>query len=109
MGRLDFKHEEEHFKYIRSTLLRRGLVPDLTEEWEVHGPHQGWNYQVYVGYALPKDEKKVCQSDGCNLPWKKCKKHINFYCVAIYPKAVYQIEEPSDWAKVGPEDRIPIL
>ena len=109
MGTLDFKHQKEHLKRICDALLRRGLVPDLKEEWGVHGPHQGWNYQVYVGYALPKDEKEKCRVSGCDLPWKKCKRHANFDCVAIYPKSVYKIEKPCDWANASSDDRIPVL
>jgi len=109
MGILDFEDQRHHLTYISRVLSRRGLLPDLGEEWEIHGPHDDMDYQVYVGYAVPRDENKKCQSLGCNLSWKKCKKHTNFDCVAIYPKAVYHIEEPCDWAKVDPEDRIPVL
>ena len=109
MGYIDFKHEKELLSHIRKILLRRDLVPDTKSEWEIHGPHPGMDYQVYVGYALPKDERGACQYSDCNLPWKKCKRHVNFYCVAIYPKAVYEIEEPSDWGSARSENRIPIL
>mgnify|MGYP000853102449 CR=1 FL=1 len=108
MGVLDFKHQPKHLARIRRILSRRGLVPDLTEEWEIHGPHVGMNYQVYVGYAHPKDENQLCQAHGCSLPWKKCKKHVNFQCVVIYPWATYRIEEPNDWGEALPENRIPV-
>lgn len=108
MGILDFEDQKEHLTYIQKVLSRRGLTPDLSEEWEIHGPHQGMNYQVYVGYALRKDKKEKCRFPDCSLPWTACKRHVNFDCVAIYPKAVYRIQEPSDWAKATAEDRIPI-
>lgn len=108
MGILDFKSQKHHLARIRRILSRRGLAPNLREEWEIHGPHQDMNYQVYIGYAVPRDEKEICRYPGCNLSWKKCKHHVNFDCVAIYPWATYRIEESCDWYKVTPEDRIPV-
>ncbi len=104
MGTLNFKKEKEHLAKIRKTLARRGLVPDLKSEWEIHGPHRDMDYQVYVGYAMPSNEKE--QRRYCILPWKQCKVHPNYYCVAIYPKAVYEIDDPNSWYKVSKEDRI---
>jgi len=69
-------------------LGRRGLKPDLDSGWEVYGPHRDMNYQMYVGYAYDETGE--------------------YFCVAIYPRAVYEIDDPSDWWKVKPEDRIPI-
>ena len=109
MGILDFKNQKHHLTRIRRILSRRGLVPDLREQWEIHGPHSDMDYQVYVGYAVPSNENEKCRTIGCNLSWKKCKRHSNDYCVAIYPKAVYEIDEPSDWAKYDPENRLPVL
>lgn len=107
MGYLDLKNEKEHLNCIRRILSRRGLSPDLKNEWEIHGPHQDFNYQVYVGYALPRNKKDKCKV--CDLPWMKCKAHVNFYCVAIYPRAVYEIEDPTKWASPTEEDRISVL
>jgi hypothetical protein len=109
LGYLDFDHEKRHLSIIRRALFRRGLAPDLDELWEIHGPHQEMSYQVYVGYAIPKNEKQTCSFNSCKLPWVKCKEHPNFCCVAIYPRAVYEIEKPSDWYKNNPENRIAVL
>jgi len=109
MGYLDFDYDKRSLSLISKVLSRRGLAPDLDESWEIHGPHQGMDYQVYVGYAVPKDKKQKCKSSECNLLWSKCKKHINFHCVVIYPKAVYEIDEPSDWMNARTEDRIPVV
>lgn len=48
-------------KKIKSTLNRHGFEIDLDEEWEVHGPHLGMNYQVYVGWAYQEPYK------GCKM------------------------------------------
>ena len=91
VGYIDFEDPDErrHVKRIKAALRRRGLVPDETCEWEVHGPHPGMNYQVYVGEAA-----------NFNRPgWQQR------WCVAIYPWAVYEINEPSEWG-ADPERRI---
>ena len=89
MGTLDFgdERDRQYLRSIRRRLLRRGLKPVLDEEWEVHGPHPGMPYMVFIGYA--EDKKGY------------------WHCVAIYPRAVYEIDDPKDWWKVEAEDRIP--
>ncbi len=89
MGFIDLGKDPELRRYIKRRLARRGLKPDLSEEWIVHGPHPGMNYQVFIGPVFDED------GDG-------------FY-VVIRPRGVYQIEEPSDWWKAMPEDRIPCI
>jgi len=95
MGYLDFKDQPEHLAHIKKILARRGLKPCIDEEWEIHGPHQGMNYQVYVGLAKTK---KIQPGTG-----KK-----EYYCVVIYPRAVYMIYEHGDWYKPQTEDRITV-
>jgi hypothetical protein len=114
MGFLNFDVESWHLIHIKKILSRRGLQPDLNECWEIHGPHgPDFNYQVYVGYAFPKDGK--CQGGhrggNCNLPWDKCENstHISYHCVVIYPKAVYEIESLEEWGKPEPENRIYVI
>jgi hypothetical protein len=68
-------------------LERRGLYLDKKDDWEVHGPHKGMNYQVYVGLAYIKKSKE----------WTY---------VSIYPRSAYWIEDPCDWWKCEPENRI---
>ncbi len=82
MGNLNFKKEPYHLQQIEGYLRRRGLKPDLKEVWEIHGPHKGMNYQVYVGYA-------ISVTDPSDTP-----------IVAIYPwqRRVYEIEDTSNWA-----------
>lgn len=110
MGIIDSENLKYHLRYISNALLRRGLMPDPESEWEIHGPHSpDMPYVVYVGHAIPSNDKEKCRAFGCNLPWKKCKIHNNYYCIAIYPKAVYEIDDTAEWAKVRPEDRIPVL
>jgi len=86
MGIINLDEDKEIVRYIRRSLARRGLKPDFEEDWEVHGPHRDMNYQVYIGYAG-------------NDHW--------YGCVAIYPRAVYEIDRPSDWWRAYPENRIP--
>lgn len=108
MGTLDFSTDTEILNSIKQRLRRRGLKPDLDGEWEVHGPHQDMDYQVYIGFAefIPdKDDVCICPKGS---PLTNCPIH-GFVCVAIYPWAVYEIEEPEKWWDVGPEDQIPII
>lgn len=107
MGILALEDDKEIFRHIRRTLQRRGLKPDLgTEEWEVHGPHPGMNYQVYVGYvgSIPETNDK-CTCRPPNILYADCPVH-GVFCVAIYPGAVYQVEDPSKWSDTKPEERI---
>lgn len=61
----------------------------MEEDWEVHGPHAPeFRYQVYVGYAISQTDKTDCP------------------CVAIYPRAVYEREAPSEWARVQAEQKM---
>lgn len=88
MGVLNLRKETYHQQKIATFLQRRGMTPDTHEDWEVHGPHEGMNYQVYVGYAIAKEDPSES------------------FPVAIYPRAVYEIDSPSDWARVSAEKRI---
>jgi len=91
MGYLDLNLDENilYLRRIKKALTRRGLRPDLDDEWEIHGPHQNMNYQVLIGGSYDKTE--------------------HYFLVAIYPWAVYEIEAESEWWKVGPENRMYIL
>jgi hypothetical protein len=62
MGYVDLDDEPEHGKYVRRQLKRRGLVPS-GDTWEIHGPHQNMNYQVYVGEAsrISKPEEEFSE------------------------------------------------
>ena len=52
MGYLNFETGDYHLKRITSALKRRGLAPYIeSEEWQVHGPHPGYNKQIYRGWA----------------------------------------------------------
>jgi len=106
MGVLYPEEEKEIFRSIKRSLKRRGLKLNLeTEEWEVHGPHQDMNYKVYLGYVdfVPKrSDKCICRP---GIQYTYCPVHGGC-CVAIYPRAVYEIEEMSKWWDIKPENRI---
>ncbi len=76
MGIIDLEFEKEYLKIITETLERRKMKPVILSDWEIHGPHPGMDFQVFVGEAV-KDG-----SDDIGL-------------VAIYPRAVYLLEDPS--------------
>ena len=82
----DDPRDREHWKRIKGALKRRGLVP--IDEWEIHGPHQDMNYVMYVGYAEAESRP------GASL------------CVAIYPWASYEVDDPSKWWNTSSENRI---
>ena len=81
---------------------------DEEDDWEVHGPHHDMDYQVYIGRVfeqpLPVYTFCTCATKGID----SCKKHENGFNVAIYPKAVYEIQSPEEWLKVSEDDRITI-
>ncbi len=109
MGVLNLKKEKHHLKRIQEALNRRGLKIDRGEDWEIHGPHQDMNYYVYVGYGyVDADPNAKCICHSKNTQFRNCEAHRRHYCVAIYPKAVYEVEEPSCWWHTESENRIPI-
>jgi hypothetical protein len=95
MGKLNFAEEPQHLRKIAAALRRRGLVPDLQEEWEVHGPHEGMNFQVYVGYAV----------------WKGYTDDTCLVAVSLHGpgRGVYELDSSSDWYKSDPERKIPVV
>lgn len=87
MGIIDF-NQQPYFKTdIEKTLANRGMTIDPRWEWEVHGPHPDFKYQVYVGFA--------------NARWQR-----GTLCVAIYPNKVYEIDSPCAWNKINSEKEI---
>lgn len=107
MGHLDFEHEKEHYKRIKKVLARRGIKIDTSQEWKVHGPHSDMNYHVFVGFAYTAPEPNVkCICSSKNVRKLGCRAHRRYYCVAIYPRVVYEIEDESRWWDVHPGNRI---
>jgi hypothetical protein len=90
MGFIDNIKEHSSFKKINRQLRRRGLIPCLDSEWEVHGPHQNMNYQVYLGEAIYK-------TDGETI------------LVAIFPRSVHEIDSTEDWYKCTSANAIPVI
>ena len=106
MGWLDFE-DKRRLRRIKKALARRGMRIDTDWDWEVHGPHPDMNYEIYVGYAYEEANPKArCVCSSRNLQEVGCEAHRRYYCVAIYPRAVYEIEDESAWHKVCPENRI---
>ncbi len=106
MGTLNPEENKEISRSIKRSLKRRRLKLDLdTEEWVVHGPHPEMKYQVYVGYVgnIPEANEKCICPPGSGLI--HCPVHGGC-CVAVYPRAVYEIEDSSKWWDTKPENRI---
>jgi hypothetical protein len=102
MGILDLNEEPKHLDIVKRRLARRGLKPCLDEEWDIHGTHEGMNYQVYVGTAYEEPEKGakcICPDDykQKGLEESNCPAHRTYYCVAIYPWGICEIEDFSEW------------
>ena len=108
MACLEFDYQKEILNRIKSALTRRGLIMDLENEWEKHGPHHPqMRYQVYIGRAYEKIDPSIpC---NCTHGVRNCQKHRDGFYVAIYPRAVYCINHPDDWWKPDPGDKIPVL
>ena len=62
------------------------MRPDFAVAWKLYLPRVGKNYPVYVGGAVDRQGDKVL--------------------VAIYPRAVYQIEKRSRWWEISRERRL---
>jgi len=96
MGILDFNEDKKIKKCIERRLKSRGLILDESEEWDIHGPHPEMDYQVYIGRVVYDDQHRSGRAG------------FRTY-VVIYPRAVYEIDSPSDWYRVEPENRIAVL
>ncbi len=98
MGTLNLQEEPYYRNGIKRALKKRGMRMDMEDDWEIRGPHQDMNYVVFVGYAyfdklhpflhIPEKYRR----DGM---W-----------VAIYPRAVYEIEDELKWYMTDPEQRV---
>lgn len=87
MGFLNLLEEEENTKFIEGMLKRRELIRYRKKDWEVHEQNRGiMPYQVFVGYASSRKTGGLC--------------------VAIYPRAVYIIEEPDKWWNMKVENKL---
>lgn len=90
MGFIDLEDQDNGKRYLpklKAALARRGLKPDTSVEWEIHGPHPNMDYQVLIGWVFDDQAR---------------------YLVAVYPRGVYEIEDESSWWKVKGADRIPV-
>ncbi len=92
MGVLNLHSEAYHHQKITAALRRRGMKPDTEEDWEVHEPHESFSYQVYVGYAISKDDPE----DGCLV------------AISLHGpnRGVYEIDDRSDWYRSESERKI---
>ncbi len=107
MGFLDLEYDVEIVRKIKRRLKKRGLVMDTEEVWEVHGPHPDMPFQVFIGYAFVRREGKCICPYPPEFTRNDCPVH-GYVCVALYPRAVYEIESPSKWWDISPENRIPV-
>lgn len=89
MGTINFHLQGQYLVQIKDVLRRRGLRPDLNRIWEIHGPHQFGESEVLVGYAYDQDQSHLC--------------------VAISPRAVYNVQEPILWWNRLPSHKIAVI
>jgi len=81
--------ENKELKNRLNTRLKEyGLRIMPTAENEMHGPHPQMEYLVYVLFIKEIDHPK------------------NQYWVAVYPRAIYQIEDSCSWYKADPDSRL---
>jgi hypothetical protein len=86
MAYLDEERNAWDFDRIDRALKARGLHRD--GEWQVHGPHlPDMPDVVYVG--------SVRGADGS-------------FTVAVYPHAVYEVDDDSLWWRAEPRNRVPV-
>ena len=98
MGVVD--DDEEVRRSIRRRLRRRRLKLATDVDWEINGEV----CVVYADFIPQKGDKCICLKKGA---WRTACPIHGRICVAVYPRAVYEIVEPSRWCYVRPEDRIP--
>jgi hypothetical protein len=63
-------------------------------------------YQVLIGSAYEavyRDERCGCDQAALRP------RHTGGKWVVIYPRAVYQIEDPAEWGKIGPDSKLPTI
>ncbi len=85
---------QEHAKRLNKRLRRYGYkIPEDVEEIEVHGPHLGMNYQVWLVYVVSLTNPKE-----------------DFGNVAIYPRQIFWTEN-YEWneAPYHEEERLSLL
>ena len=95
MASINLKEKEYNSirKRIENRLKRRGFKMIDLENWEVHGPHEGMNYKVWIGGAQTIDKKPYIDN------------RQEFY-IAVYPRQIFIIDDTSDWWKTSPENLI---
>jgi len=71
--------DSPHWNTIRETVRGARMAPDTREDWEVYSQEGLDRGMVFVGYAYP---------EGRPAEW---------LCVAIYPRAIYEVPSPSRW------------
>jgi hypothetical protein len=84
MGIVDLYNDKYSLEFIEQKLNKVGMTIDDSEEWEVHGPHEDMNYQVYVG---PANFDKVI--------WGNTK--FDGLYVAVCDKGVFDVEDMNNW------------
>jgi len=89
---IDCLNETEMFGIIKERLKRRGLQLTNRENWEVHGSHPDFNYQVYCGPAKYLKIEPFISHD---------------FNVVIYPRKVYA--DLNYWNMTDPDQVIKIL
>lgn len=100
MGFIDFTKKSDlntNERWALESITRRlktsGLKMIDLENWEVHGPHENMNYKVWVGEVQTLDKKPIIGNS------------YQFY-IAVYPRQIFMIDDPSDWWKTSPENLI---
>lgn len=101
MAFIDLDEYPKEYEFIKEKLAEENLLPDNSEEWEVHGPHENME-TVYVGGAyhnpVPGAQCR-CRQKITTSHLTFCQASRQYFCVVVSTDGVKFIEDPSDWAK----------
>jgi hypothetical protein len=71
--------------------------------------HRGPNRSIALRIDAVRTYAEAEEGEKCICPRLRlvnCKAHLRWVYVAIYPRAVYELDEASDWYKAYPENRL---
>jgi hypothetical protein len=98
---IDLDEYPKAYEFIKEKLAEENLLPDNSEEWEVHGQYETMG-PVYVGgvYRNPIPGAKCrCRQKTKTGHMAFCQASRQYFCVVVSDDGIKFIDDPRDWAK----------
>lgn len=91
MGTIDLQQNKKELMFVDGKLKEVGMKIDNSVEWLITGPHEGFDFNIFVGPAdFDKNIWTNTQNDGA--------------FVAVCRRGVYEAEAEDDWMAIKDED-----